>query len=127
MRGVALPDLGHLPWHVRWRVRLAWLVGFRLTANLRWPEYDHAGWFNLSCGTIGIWFPSAWGIGYVPIWPYNAFNRVYEDTFENCWGVGLLQIGGRHLLSVVRNSEKFQIDVAWIHVVQETPTRSEQR
>lgn len=118
---VALPSLDHLPWYVRWRVRLSWAIGFRLTANLRLPEYDHAGSFNLGVGTVGIWFPAAWGLGYVPIWPYNAFNRVYEEPEYNCWGLGVLQVGGRHLLSVVSNEEKFQVDVLFVHVVNERP------
>lgn len=118
------PDLSHLPWHVRVRVRLGWLLGFRLTANLKWPEWDGPWWFNLSPGTVGVWFPAAWGIGYVPIWPWNAFNRVYEDREENCWGVGLLQVSGRHLLAVVSNSEKFQVDVLFVHVVLEERGRA---
>ena len=126
MSRVSFPDLSHIPWHARWRIRVLWLVGFRLSANLKWPEYDHAGWFNLSIGTIGLWFPSAWGVGYVPIWLYNAFNRVYDDPNENCWGVGLLQVGGRHLLSVVSNSEKFQVDVCFVHVVHESPRQSKE-
>ena len=126
MRGVALPDLGHLPWLVRWRVRFLWAFGFKLKFDARWPEYDHAGWFNLSCGTFGIWFPSLWRIGYVPIWPYNAFRRVYDDASENCWGVGLLQVGGRHLLAVVSNSGKLQVDVCFVHVVHESPRQSKE-
>lgn len=112
-----LPDLSHLPWRTRWRVRLSWAFGFSLKFDPRQPEWNGRTWFNLSCGTFGVRFPPILGLGYVPIWPYNAFNREYQNPDEDCWGFGLLQVGGRHLLGVISNEEEFKVDVGFVHVV----------
>lgn len=86
--------------------------------SLKMPEWEHPGWFNLGVGgfSIGVLIPGRFYRAF-PVWLYNAFRRVYVDPAHNCWGFGLLQIGGRHLLAVVSNEEKFQVDVGFVHVV----------
>jgi hypothetical protein len=82
------------------------------------PEWNGSAWFNLGIGSfsIGVLIPERFHRSF-PVWPYNAFRRAYEDPRHNCWGFGLLHVGGRHLLSVVSNEEKFQIDVGFLHLV----------
>lgn len=87
-------------------------------ASLCAPEWHGPRSFNLGVGSFSISvLVSGRFYRSFPVWPYNAFRRVYRDPRHNCWGFGLLQIGGRHLLAVVSNEEKFQIDAAFFHVV----------
>lgn len=92
--------------------------------SFRKPEWNGPSWFNLGVGgfSIAVLIPKRFYRSF-PVWPYNAFRRVYDNPAHNCWGFGLLQVGGRHLLSVVSNEEKFQIDVAFLHVVLVDKTR----
>ncbi len=87
----------------------------------RWkvPEWDSPNSFNLGVGGFGFQFLSQRPRLYlnVPVWLYNAFRRVYDDPADNCWGFGLLQVGGRHLLGIIENGEVFKIDFAFLHVV----------
>lgn len=87
----------------------------------RWklPEWDGPHSFNLGVGGFEFQLMSQWPRVYlnVPVWFYNAFRRVYDDPAHNCWGFGLLQVGGRHLLAIIENEEKFQIDIAFMHII----------
>lgn len=86
--------------------------------SLKWPEWNHLGSFNLGVGgfAVGVLIPERFYRSF-PVWLYNAFRRVYADPRHNCWGLGLLQVGGRHLLGIVSNEEEFKIDVGFVHVV----------
>lgn len=58
------------------------------------PSWDGWTWFNLGgpCFKVGTRL----------VWLWNAFNRHTADG-DHWWGVGLLQIGNRHLLYVGHN------------------------
>lgn len=90
-----------------------------LHARVKRPDWRGIGWFNLGVLTLGFMVWTRWPGVYInlPIWLYNAFRRKYEDPRYDCWGFGILQVGGRHLLAVISNEEKFEIDVGFLHLV----------
>lgn len=86
--------------------------------SLKRPEWNSVRSFNLGVGgfSVGVLIPGRFYRA-VPVWLYNAFRRAYGSPEDCCWGLGLLQVGARHLLGVVSNAEVFKIDVLFIHVV----------
>lgn len=48
-------------------------------------------WFNLGCPKIKVFGRN--------VWLWNCFNRKTSDG-DHWWGVGLLQVGSRHLFFV---------------------------
>jgi hypothetical protein len=55
-------------------------------------DYKSLRWFNLSA--------PHWLIAHrVTVCPWNIFNRRTSDG-DHFWGVGILQIGNRHLFAV---------------------------
>ncbi len=94
---------------------LGWSV--RLSPNLRIPQWDGPAWFSLGVGTVSVSLtvPGRFHTS-MPVWFYNAFRRVSADADANCWGFGLLQIGGRHLVFVGKNSEGGKADLLFLHM-----------
>ncbi len=113
---VDLPDISHLPWRTRWKIRFFWAFGFRASASLDWPDWKSPWWFNVGIGTLHFYFPPLWGLPGLCIFPLVAFNRVYEEPEHNCWGFGLLQANCRYLIGIVSNEEKFQVDLGFVHL-----------
>lgn len=95
---------------------LGWSV--RLSQSLRGPQWDGLTWFSLGVGTVSVSLtvPGRFHTS-MPVWLYNAFRRVYADARENCWGFGLLQIGGRHLVFIGENSEGGKVDLLFLHLL----------
>lgn len=118
-----LTSLEHIPsrW-IRFRVRLSWLLGFRVSASLRAPDWN--GWdsFNLNFGTFHFYFPPAWRIPSLTVFPIVIFRRAYHDEpNENCWGAALLQVNRRFLVGGVSNSERETVDLLFVHLSHKAP------
>jgi hypothetical protein len=71
-----------------------WLHRWRFKVEFD-PEWDDSTWFSLSGPIVMLYTP--WGSLFLRLW--NAFNKV--STEGHYWGVGLLQIGHRHLFAVM--------------------------
>ena len=57
------------------------------------PDWHTLRWFNVS----GPCFKLAWRRRVNFLWLWNCFNRRTADG-DHWWGVGVLQVGHRHLL-----------------------------
>ncbi len=60
------------------------------------PEWSTRRWFNLSGPSFKIGLPNN-RVNF--LWLWNAFNR-HTAEGDHWWGVGVLQIGHRHLFFV---------------------------
>ncbi len=80
----------------------------RIKLDTRGPDQSTPRWFNIGAPMIRIDGPTQRGIH---VWLWSCFNRRCADG-DHYWGVGLLNINGRHLFYVGHEN----IDILFVRV-----------
>lgn len=83
-------------------------------------DWTSSRWFSFSCPTVrlGFWFGRYWHL-----WPWNLFRRDQISGELYCWGIGLLQVGHRHLFFLGSEAPgHLELWMGYVKVLDRKPT-----